>query len=293
MNRIVKNIVYHAPWLLSDRKYIEYFWELRMGTPLDLDHPRSFNEKLQWLKLNDRKPEYTKMADKAAVKDYVAGIIGPEHIIPTIGVYDKVSDIPWDKLPDQFVLKCSHDSGSVAVCRDKSVFDREKTCRQLKKNLRTNHFYRCREWCYKGIKPRILCEKYMSDGTQANGLVDYKFFCFNGKPEFLYVSQGLEDHSTARISFADMDGNRLQAERSDYRGFEGGIPIPSHFDEMKVIAGTLANSVGNRFVRVDLYEINGIIYFSELTFYPNGGMIPFAPDKDTDWDLHFGKLIEL
>lgn len=293
MNRLIKNIVYHAPWLLSDRKFIESFWELRMGTGLDLDNPRSFNEKLQWLKLNDRKPEYTKMADKVAAKDYVAGIIGAEHIIPTIGVYDKVSDIPWDALPGQFVLKCTHDSGSVAVCRDKSAFDREKACRQLRKSLDTNHYLRYREWCYKGIKPRILCEKYMSDSAQANGLVDYKFFCFNGKTEFLYVSQGLEDHSTARISFADLDGNRLSVVRSDYQGFEGEIPLPLHFGEMKEIAGKLAASVGNRFIRVDMYEVEGRCYFSELTFYPNGGMIPFAPDKDTDWDLHFGKLIEL
>lgn len=293
MKKLLKNITYHAPWLLSDRKFIECFWELKMGRKLDLDNPRTFNEKIQWLKLNDHDDRYSGMIDKAAAKEFAARIIGSEHIIPTLGIYNDVNEVDWNTLPERFVLKCTHDSGSVVVCRDKSAFDWKSVSRQLKRKLKTNYFSRYREWGYKNIEPRLLCEEYMSDSTQSNGLVDYKFFCFNGEPEFLYISQGLEDHSTARISFADMDGNRLPVERSDYKGFEGELPLPLNFEQMKSIADKLAHAVGNRFVRVDLYEIEGQTYFSELTFYPNGGMIPFSSGTDTDWDTDFGTRIEL
>lgn len=286
-----KNILYHFPFLLSDRKYLELKWKSKMGYELNLDAPVTFNEKVQWLKLNDRKQEYRLLADKSTAKEYVAGIIGNEHIIPTLGIYDRVEDIPWDKLPDRFVLKCTHDSGSVIVCRDRSSFNQDAVRCSLEKSLRRDHYSMYREWCYKGIKPRILCERYMADEMQKDGLVDYKFFCFNGNPEFIYISKGLEDHGTAYISFCDLDGRELPFRRSDFRTFpDGPLPLPEKFDAMKELVSLLAKSVGNPFVRVDMYEISGTIYFSEFTFYPNGGFLPFCP---REWDRKSGDRIVL
>lgn len=290
MNVILKNIVYHAPWLLSDRKFLELSWELRMGRPLDLDNPETFNEKIQWLKLNDRRPEYTMMADKVEVKEWAASVIGEEHVIPTIGVYGSASEIPWDKLPESFVLKCNHDSGGLVVCRDKSQLDRSSAARRLDSCMKRNFFFFSREWCYKDIKRRILCEKYMHEEGSDASLIDYKFFCFNGEPRFMYVSGGLENHSTAKISFADTDGNPLPFRRLDFAAFEDEIPMPSDLDGMKAIASQLAEAVGNRFVRVDLYEIGGRVYFSELTFYPCGGYLPFSP---AEWDARIGEMLQL
>lgn len=290
MNRILKNIVYHAPWLLSDKSFVRHYWYLRTGRQLDLDAPRTFNEKIQWLKVYDHRTDYFLMADKYEAKKFVAQIIGEEHIIPTISVCDRVSQLDWDSLPQSFVLKCTHDSGTLVICRDKDTLDREKVQERLRKGLATKFFYKSREWCYKGIKPRIICEELMSDERQTGGLVDYKFFCFNGVPSFLYISSGLEDHSTAFISFADMDGRRLPLRRADYAEFPSELPIPPSFGQMKEIAGKLARAVNNSFVRVDLYDICGKVYFSELTFYPNGGFIPFVP---REWDLEFGKLLKL
>lgn len=289
-NRILKNLVYHAPWLFGDRKYLELRWLFRTGRRLDLENPLSFNEKLQWLKLYDRKQIYHTMVDKAEAKDYAASVIGREYIIPTIGVYDRVSEIPWDSLPSRFVLKCTHDSGGMIICRDKSALDIPEACRKLRSALHTNFWKRDREWPYKGVKPRIICEQYMEDPAQKNGLVDYKFFCMNGKPGFMYISEGLEDHSTARISFAGLDGTELPFKRSDYKNFGGGLPVCGHLEEMKCLASRLAEAVGNPFVRVDMYEIGGHIYFSELTFYPNGGYIPFEP---AEWDRKLGDMIQL
>lgn len=290
MNRILKNLVYHAPWLFGDRKYLELRWQLKMGCRLDLDNPLSFNEKIQWLKLYDRKPIYHTMVDKAAAKDYVAAIIGEEHIIPTLGVYDRVCDIPWDTLPSSFVLKCTHDSGGIVICRDKSSLDICGASRKLRTALKTDFWFRDREWSYKGVKPRIICEQYMEDPSQKNGLINYKFFCMNGKPEFLYISAWMEDHCAARISFAGLDGVELPFRRTDYRNFEGKLPISAHFEDMKSLVAKLAASVGNPFVRVDMYEIQGRIYFGELTFYPTGGYIPFEP---AGWDRRIGDMIRL
>jgi len=290
MNHILKNIVYHAPWLLSDKKFVELFWNLKTGRELDLKNPQTFNEKMQWLKVYDHREDYFKMADKYEAKKYVGNIIGTEHIIPTIAIYDNVNQIDWVKLPDSFVLKCTHDSGGLVVCRDKSTLDIEKAEHTLKKCLRTNFYFQSREWCYKGIKPRIICEKLMSDEKQQKSLTDYKFFCFNGTPQFLYISTGLENHSTASISFADMNGNRMPFHRSDFKEIDGPLPLPEHFNKMKTIAGKLAQKINNSFIRVDLYEIGGSVYFSELTFYPNGGYIPFLPEY---WDKTLGERIIL
>lgn len=290
MNRIVKNIVYHMPWMLSDRRFLELFYELQMGKTPDLDNPETFNEKIQWLKLHDRDPRYNAMVEKGMAKEWAAGVIGSEHIIPTIGIYNKVEDIPWENLPQQFVLKCTHDSGGMVICRDKSKLDISAAKAKLRKGLKQNFYMRTREWVYKDIPHRIICEQMMEPQSK-DGLTDYKFFCFGGKAEFMYISAGLEDHSTARISFTDLQGNILPFCRADYRSFsQQEIPQPQHPEKMREIAEKLAAASKAKFVRVDLYEIDGQIYFSEMTFYPNSGYIPFTP---AEWDLLVGKYLQV
>jgi len=289
MNRIIKNIYYHTPWLLSDRKYVELQWKLITGQDLNLDNPLTFNEKMQWLKVYDHRADYKNLADKVSAKDFAASVIGAEHIIPTLAVYKKASDIKWDELPNEFVLKCSHDSGGIVICRDKNILDKKAAEEFLANNLKKNFFYLAREWCYKGIKPRIICEKLMSDSIQTKSLIDYKFFCFNGIPKFLYISEGLENHKTATMSFVDIDGKVLPFHRTDF-GTLANPSLPLNFSLMKELAGKLATAVNNRFIRVDLYEIAGTVYFSEFTFYPNGGHIPFEPNE---WDRTIGDMIQL
>ena len=290
MNRVLKNLLFRFPFLFSDRRFLELVHPLRTSHQLCLDNPKRFNDKIQYLKLYDRKPLYTTLSDKVSAKDFAAGILGPEAIIPTLGVYDRVGDIPWESLPSSFVLKCTHDSGGLVICRDKAALDREAACAKLEACLKRRFFYQSREWCYKDIKPRILCEPLMGDERQKDSLIDYKFFCFNSKPRFMYISSGLEYHSTARISFADLEGRPLPFRRSDYRPFEGQLPLPQNLPALVDAASRLAAAVPAPFLRVDLYEIGGKPYFSEFTFYPNGGYLPFDPPE---WDEKIGEMLNL
>lgn len=272
---------------MPDEEYIKYQYKDVFGKEINLENPQTFNEKLQWLKLNDRKDIYTKMADKYEVKEYVANIIGEEHIIPTLGIYNKFEEINFDKLPNQFVIKCTHDSGSVIICRDKNKINKRKWRKEINKNLKNKFFYIAREWCYKNIKPRIIIEEYMEDKKNEE-MTDYKFYCFNGVPKYLYVSKGLENHMTAKISFFDENYNFAKFKRTDYKGFEEKPEKPHQFEEMKELSKKLAKGIP--FVRVDFYEVNGIIYFSEFTFFPCGGYMPFDP---IEYDSILGDLIEL
>ena len=291
----VFNLLANRGWLnwLSDRAYLKLLFRANVGRRLPLDAPLSFNEKLQWLKLYDRKPEYTAMVDKYEAKKYVAERIGEEYIIPTLGVWDRVEDIDFDSLPDRFVLKCTHDSGGLVICRDKASLDIEKVKQKLEKAMKNNFYYSYREWPYKDVKPRIIAEEYMDNGQSGGeitsaGLVDYKFYCFNGEPRFLYVSQGLEDHSSACISFLTLDWNFAPYERSDYKPFKELPRKPQQLDLMVEFARKL--SAGTAFLRVDLYEINGQVYFSELTFFPCAGFMPF---KNSEHDFEIGSMLEL
>ena len=263
------------------------YWAM-LGKRLDLNNPISFNEKLQWLKIHDRNIEYCRMVDKYSAKEYVASIIGNQYIIPTLGVWDCFDEIDFDSLPDQFVLKCTHDSGGLVICRDKSKFDIAAAKKKIEKSQKNNYFYEGREWQYKYVKPRIIAEKYMDDGHE--GLRDYKFFGFNGVNKFLYVSEGLENHSTARISFYDFEGNQLPFKRKDYKSFDGKIDFPPNMDKLKEISDKLVNAIGSVFVRTDFYNISGDIYFSEITFSPCGGMIPFSPEE---WDEKIGEWLDI
>ncbi len=272
---------------LSDEKYLKFFYKLNMGKKLNLDNPKTFNEKLQWLKLYDRKDIYTTMVDKYEVKNYVASLIGEEYVVKNLGIWDNFDEIDFESLPDQFVLKCTHDSGGLVICRDKSKLDLEKAKAKINKSLNRNYYYNGREWPYKNVKPRIIAEKYL-ENKKDQGLRDYKFYCADGKVLCLYVSEGLEDHSTASISFLNKDWTFSEFKREDFKPFEKLPEKPEKYEEMLEISEKL--SKGYKFLRVDLYEVAGKVYFSEFTFSPCSGYMPFSPKE---WDEKLGKMVEI
>jgi hypothetical protein len=272
---------------LPDNVYLNIMYLTRMKKKLDLKSPKTFNEKLQWLKLHDRYPKYIQMVDKYEAKEYVANRIGSEYIIPTYGVWDSFDEINIEMLPNQFVLKCTHDCGGLVICRDKKNFDIEAAREKINRCLKRNYFYNGREWPYKNVKPRVIAETYMEDPSSVV-LKDYKLYCFNGKPEFVQLSEGMEKHSTASMAFLTLDWERLPFERSDFLRIHKIPPQPLNLELMKSFAEEL--SQGHSFLRVDLYEINGRVYFSELTFSPTSGFIPIQPPE---YDLQIGRLLEL
>jgi len=277
----------HCPKLLPDKVYLSVMYLYTMGREMHWDNPQTFNEKLQWLKVYDRKYEYTVMVDKFLAKKYAADKIGEEYIIPTLGAWERFEDIDFDTLPNQFVLKCTHDSGGLVICRDKSKFDKKEARKKIEKCLNRNFYWQSREWPYKNVKRKILVEKYMEDAS-AEELKDYKFYCFNGIPKFLYLSQGLENHTTARISYVTLDWKIADFYRDDYLPFDELPAKPKMFERMIELAKQLSEGIS--FLRVDFYEINGKIYFGEMTFYPGGGFTRFAPEE---WDYKLGSWIEL
>lgn len=273
--------------MMPDSIFIKIQYRSIMKKNLNLKNPKGFNEKLQWLKLHDRKPEYSIYADKYAVREFIKNTIGEDYLTRLYGVWDDSEDINFDILPQQFVIKGSHDSGSVVVCRDKAGVNVDEVKSEMKKVLKKNNYYYGRDWPYKNIKPRIIAEEYLDNGPA--GLIDYKFYCFDGEPKFLYISQGLEDHKTAHITFFDLEGNRTPFQRSDYPTHDVDPVFPSNFKEMISIANKLANAVNAPFIRIDLYNINGKIVFSEITFRPCSGYMRFTPPE---WDEKVGNLIK-
>lgn len=275
---------------LPDTTIIKLLWWVRTGTKLDTDNPKTFNEKIQWLKLNNRDERMTMMVDKYLVRDYIANLIGEQYLIPLIDVWDDPKQIDFSFLPNQFVLKCNHNAAvGLCICRDKSKINKKKIINELQKGLKHNFYYSSREWAYKDVPRKVICEKYMEDDN-GKSLRDYKFFCFNGEAKFIYISEGLENHDTAKISFYDFKGKEMPFHRSDYAQFPTPPKVPENIDEMIIIANRIAKDISIPFVRIDLYSINGRTYFSEITFYPNSGYIPFEPK---DWDLKLGDWIDI
>jgi len=272
---------------MSDKCYLKWMYSAMMGTKLNLEDPKTFNEKLQWLKLYNRNPEYCKLVDKYDVKSYISNLIGDEYIIPTLGIYDSFDDIDFNALPNQFVLKCTHDSGSTVICRDKATFDFEKTKAKLTKKLKSNLFWHTREWPYKNIKPRIIAEQYMED-VKTSELRDYKFFCFNGEVKALFVAtERQKKGEEVKFDFFDTEFNRLELKQG-HPNAKQCPQKPECFDEMKRLAEKLSQGIPH--VRVDFYEVNGKIYFGELTFFHFAGIVPFEPQE---WDYKFGEWIKL
>lgn len=275
---------------MSDKDFCSKKFRLLLNEEIDWENPKTFNQKLQWLKLNYRKPEFTVMVDKYKVREYIAKTIGEEYLIPLLGVYDSVNEIDFDKLPDQFVLKCNHNSGvGMCICRDKSKLNFFRVKAMLRKGLKQDYYITNREFPYKDVPRKIVCEKYMQDSDNPKtGLTDYKFYCFNGEPQLLYVSTGLENHDTAKMSFLNVDWTFTNFGRTDYLPLEQLPKKPENFEKMLEISRILAKDIP--FLRVDLYEINHKIYFGELTFSPCGGLMPFQPKEA---DLEIGKLLDI
>lgn len=272
---------------MPDKAYLKLRYRASLGKKLDLNNPRTFNEKMQWLKLYDHRPEYAKMVDKYEVKKYVADIIGEEYIIPTLGIWDSFDEIDFEGLPSQFVLKCTHDSGGLVICKDKDSLDIEAARKKIEKSMRVNYFKWGREWPYKQIKPRIIAEQYMDSGD-ASGIMDYKVYNFNGIPKIVVVcSERFSDSGLKKDFFDDkwrhLDLCQLSHSNSDYN-----IEKPESFDKMLELSRILANKIP--FVRTDFYEVEGKLYFGELTFYADSGMLGFCPD---DWDNILGSWLTI
>lgn len=274
------------PDISPDKWFLQVKFYKCMGYKLDLKHPKTFNEKLQWLKLYDRNPLYTTLVDKNRVKQYVANLIGQEYVIPTLAVYKSVDEIDLDRLPDQFVLKCNHDSGSIVICHDKSNFDLASAKKKLNKALNYNYYLDSREWPYKKIQRCIIAEEYITDNRKS-AIRDYKFFCFGGKPLYCQVIDGRDSQMT--INFYDMNW-QLQpfVEPIGYANSKEEIAKPIHFEEMVEKAEALAE--GKKFVRVDFYESNSFVKFGEITFFPTGGYGIFDPPI---WANIFGERVLL
>lgn len=272
---------------MKDEPYLRMMYYANMDKHLNINPPKTFNEKMQWLKLYDRRPEYTMMVDKYEVKEYVADLIGEQYIIPTLGVWDRFEDIDFNSLPDEYVLKCTHDSGGLVIVTEKNKLDKKSAERKIGRSLKHNYYLYGREWPYKNVKPRIIAEKYMVDESGYE-LKDYKFFCFDGEPEFMFIASDRQvDGEETKFDFFDMEFNHLPFTNG-HPNAKHEIKCPDSFDEMKNLAKKLTK--GLPCVRVDFYDINGQIYFGELTFFHWSGVVPFEPEE---WDYKLGDLIKL
>lgn len=272
-------------FIISDALYLKGFYRLYTGEKLDLKNPKTFNQKTQWLKLHNKSERYTQMVDKFGVREIIEKEIGKEYLIPLLGVWNKFDEIDFKKLPVQFVLKTTHDSGSTVICKDKSTLDINSARKKLNSALHKNYFYFGREYPYKNVIPRIICEQYMIDesGTE---LKDYKFFCFNGEPKLIFVASNR--FVDMKIAYYDVELNRLPFNTGKYGHLNETVTKIESFDTMIEIAKKLSNGIP--FIRVDLYNINGKIYFGEFTFHHDGGIAPFHPQE---WNKKLGDLIRL
>ncbi|MCR2045596.1 glycosyl transferase [Anaerosalibacter massiliensis] len=261
---------------LSDETVLKMQFKTKMGEKLNLENPKTFNEKLQWLKLYDRNPVYTELVDKYEVRKYISETIGDEYLIPLIGIWNKFEKIDFSKLPNQFVLKCTHDSGGLIICTDKSKLDIEAARKKINRCLKRNHYHAGREWPYKNVKPRIICEKYMVDESGGE-IEDYKFMCFNGKVKCIFVCLNRNSSERLNIDIYDTNWNLMPFERPNSSNSRTMIPKPKNFDKMIEFAEKLSED--KPFVRVDFYEINGQLYFGEITFYPSAGFEKFKPES--------------
>lgn len=271
---------------MSDEQFLKKAFKIRMGYELDLDNPKTFNEKLQWLKLNDRNPEYSKLVDKYEVRNYVKEMIGEEYLVPLVGgPWDSFEEIDFAALPNQFVLKCTHDSGGLVICRDKSTLDIEKVKNKINRSLKRNYYYHMREWPYKGVKPRIIAEKYMED-SQNKVLPVYKIFCFNGEPKIIQTIQN-DKQANESIDYFSIEWELLDLKQN-YPNSKTPYPKPQHLDVMLEIAKTLSKE--KAFLRVDLYLENQEIKFSENTFYSDSGLERYHPEI---WDKRMGEWLVL
>ena len=291
----MKKIKLYAIWFVGrilpkivffDKLYLKILYKYHMKKKLNLKNPQTYNEKLQWLKLYDRKPIYTNMVDKYEVKNYVKNIIGSQYIIPTYGVWDKFDDIDFAKLPNQFVLKCTHDSGGIVIVKEKKQLDIKKAKRKINHCRVRNYYLNNREWPYKNVKPRVLAEQYMVDESGYE-LKDYKFFCFDGKCKAMFIATDRNAKTETCFDFYDENFNHLPFTNG-HPNSKKKIKKPDNFDLMINLAEKLSENIPQ--CRVDFYNINGRVYFGEITFFHWSGLVPFVPDE---WDYKFGNWIKI
>ena len=288
VKRLVLKVLYYLSVVISDRMYLKIVYFIHMGKRLNLEDPKTFNEKLNWMKLYDRNPLYTSLVDKYEVKKFVREKIGDEYVIPTIGIWDNVEEINWDILPNQFVLKTTHGGGNVGVviCRDKRAFDIGIAKQRLRKSLKQDLYKICKEWPYKNVKPRIIAEPYVEDSLTKE-LRDYKFFCFDGQVRCLFVASERQNREEPFFDFFDVKYEPLPIKQ----GHPNSVKKPKKpqcFDEMLLLSSKLSEGLPQ--VRVDLYEVDGKVLFGELTFFHFGAFVPFEPES---WDYELGSCIKL
>lgn len=288
LNSLLYSVVYHTSALWSDKAYLKVIYFLKFGKKLNLNDPVTFSEKMQWLKLYNHNPEFIIMADKVKAKDWVAKKIGENYIIPTLGVWESADDIDFSFLPNKFVIKCNHNSGTgMFICKDKALMDENKVRTALAKGLKENYFIQGREWPYKDIPRRIIAEEFLENKECSGDLPDYKFFCFNGKVEFFKVD--FDRFTNHRANYFSPDGMLLNFGEAEFPP-KPENKIEKNQDVNKMIELAEKLSHGFSFLRVDFYLLNHKIYFGELTFFPNSGLGKWT-QKDTDNNL--GQLIKI
>lgn len=280
---------------VPDEEYLKKLYKVKVGRELNLENPQTFTEKLNWLKVYDHNPRYTMLADKYQVREWVAETIGEEYLVPLLGVFDSADEINFDLLPDKFALKCTHNSGEgMCLCRDKSQLDTDNVVRRLNIALKKNYYQAGREWAYKNIVPRIICEEMLECervDELFNTIINYKFYCFDGEPRFLYVAIDNTENGKkngTKLNILDLNWEKTPFYRTDHAPINDEIKKPADFDKMIDISRKLA--AGFPFARVDLYYVNDKIYFSEMTFCPGAGIAPFFPQE---WERKIGDWITL
>ena len=282
------NEIKRSLWFLPDLPYVKLYFRMRLKRKLDIQNPVYFNDKLQWMKFNYRVPLQTVVSDKYLVRKYASDKIGQKYLIPVYSIVKQFSEIDFDALPNQFVLKCNHDSGGLAICTDKTTFDITEAEKKISRSLKRNFFYVGREYQYKQIAPRILCEKFLSDGGRVP--MDYKIYCFNGVPDVILVCKDRFDKNShrAKYYFFDHQWNFLRMNKGDEAIDPPEIEKPERLGEMLEIAKAL--SADFPFARIDLYYVEGEIYFGEITLTPNSG---FDPDITLETDRYFGDKLHI
>lgn len=275
-------------WFLPDQCYVKLYFRLNLHRRLNLRKPQYLNDKLQWMKFNYRFPLQTIVSDKYAVRDYVSDRIGNEYLIPLLGVWDKFEDIDFNKLPNQFVLKCNHDSGGLAICKDKNEFNIAEAKKKIVKSLKSNFYWIGREYQYKNIIPKIICEEFITENGQVPE--DYKIYCFNGEPDAILVCKGrfAEGSHRAQYYYYDHNWRFLPYNKGDDQERDPRVKKPKNLDKMLEIARELSKDF--IFARIDLYNIDGKIYFGEITLSPNSG---FDPDITLETDEMFGEKLQI
>lgn len=271
---------------LPDEQYLKMIYKCRIGRKLNLKNPKTFNEKMQWLKLYNRKTLYTQLVDKYEVRKYIAEKIGKDYLIPQIALYGSVKEINFEELPEEFVLKCTHDSGGIVICKNKNSLDIKKVKKKLNKLMKRNYFYWGREWPYKNIKPRIICEQFIEDKKNKE-LIDYKFMCFGGEVKCTFVCCGRNSQEGIKISIYDRNWNKMSVGRHNKMS-NVVVTKPDKYEQMMQLAEKLSKDFP--FLRVDFYEVNEKIYFGELTFFPSSGLEKFEPEE---FDTIFGEWIKI